>query len=365
MALTHSSVDFGATRSPFSLGIWNRTLCLGLSVVLAGCGLDPTTAGGPQGTPTPTQPKTTEPSDSSSTQAKTEATSTPSQNNTGSGPRLECVGLYPEGEPEEEGSSEELTIQGPGNLALQTGPGTQTLSTQSPSGTATTSSTTSTTTRTGGETGSSSTASGSSSTRSGSTSSDEGGTGTGSETGSGTETGSDTGTDSTGEGGCVHPACIGDESVSWQLHDHQPRSCGFGQDYGQDVYFGKTTMVVFLAGWCGFCLRQTVKLEKMRIEWEREGKDIHILIVNASSANNMEYRNDLVSRTSNPVFQDTSFADVWGAMRGVKDTFYIYDAKGILREYLLPGGDVNIDLSSPEGYDGVKKRAEMVLANQE
>lgn len=266
----------------------------------------------------------------------------------GSGPKADCIGVNPEADPEEGGFS---AYQDTGTTAETT--------TETTTGTATDSvSTSSDESSTDSSTDSTSTSSESTSSE---TATDSASTSTDSASGS-TDSGSED--SSTGEGGCVHPACIGDPSVSWQLHDHQPMSCGFGQDYGQDAYYGKTTMVVFLAGWCNFCLRQTVGLEKMRIQWAREGKDINILIVNAASANNIEYRSEIVNRTSNPVFQDTAFADVWGAMAGIKDTFYIYDAKGILREYLVPGGAVNIDLSDEQGYAEIKRRAESVLAGQ-
>lgn len=319
-----------------------------MGVSASACGLDPAPAQNPAASSTggPTSvasTSSTNAQDTSSDQSSSSSDSASASSN--SGPKADCIGVNPEGEPEDDGF-----------FAYQE----DTTSTTGESSSEASSSSDST-----GSAETSTADSSSSSTDTSSTDTESTDTSSSSESGTDSSTGtSSTGTSSTGEGGCLHPACVGDESVSWQLHDHQPRSCGFGQDYGQDAYYGKTTMVVFLAGWCNFCLRQTVGLEKLRIEWAREGKDISILIVNAASANNIEFRSEIVNRTSNPVFQDTTFADVWGAMAGAKDSFYIYDGKGILREYLPSDGKVNIDLSDAAAYADIKRRAESVLAAQ-
>lgn len=330
--MAHHQTTWGS-KSSFSLLVGG--VC---TVWLSACGLEPSPATFPGNTTGAIQSTAlTSGSGSTGTQEQGDATSPKSEGTESQTiePKADCVGLDPEADL--------------GGYARQdTTTGIETSSTASDSssskGTAEETGVTSLET-TSTETTSTSSDTASSSTDSGSTTQEDEGP-------------------STGEGGCVHPACIGDASVSWQLHDHQPLSCGFGQDYGQDVYYGKTTMVVLLAGWCDFCVRQTVGLEKLRLIWEQEGKDINILIINAASANSVEYRSRIVNSTSNPVFQDTTFSNVWGAMQGAKDAFFIYDGKGILRQLLLPQGNVNIDLSSEEGFAAVKQRAEMVLAEQ-
>lgn len=333
-------------KSWVSLGLAAKLSLFVVGTAVNGCALDPAPTQGPSAAQTgvATSPVTSSTggltNNATSGEAPNSITETVSDDSGSSGPKADCIGVNPEADPDALARS---AYQDTGTNSETSSDSTLSTSTDEAS------------------TGSSSDSSSTTSTDSQSTSTSS------QDSSSGTDSGTDSGDSgaSTGEGGCVHPACIGDASVSWQLHDHQPLSCGFGQDYGQDAYYGKTTMVVFLAGWCNFCLRQTVQLEKMRIQWAREGKDISILIINAASANNIEYRSAIVDRTSNPVFQDTSFSDVWGAMAGVKDTFYIYDAKGILREYLVPGGPVNIDLSAEQGYAEIKRRAESVLAAQE
>lgn len=72
----------------------------------------------------------------------------------------------------------------------------------------------------------------------------------------GTSTGTDTGTGTgTGTGpeipeGCTTPPnCVGMQSPAWELHDYQPNSCGFNQDYGINTFNKHVTMVVLLTGW--------------------------------------------------------------------------------------------------------------------
>lgn len=45
------------------------------------------------------------------------------------------------------------------------------------------------------------------------------------------------------------PACVGMDAPFWELHDYQPESCGYNQDYGMGAFNKHVTMVVFLTGW--------------------------------------------------------------------------------------------------------------------
>lgn len=67
-------------------------------------------------------------------------------------------------------------------------------------------------------------------------------------TGTGTDTG--TNTDPQLPDGCTTPPnCIGMYSPPWELHDYQPESCGYNQDYGINAFNKHVTMVVLLTGW--------------------------------------------------------------------------------------------------------------------
>lgn len=67
-------------------------------------------------------------------------------------------------------------------------------------------------------------------------------------TGTGTDTGTDTGPEIP-EGCTTPPNCVGMFSPPWELHDYQPESCGFNQDYGINAFNKHVTMVVLLTGW--------------------------------------------------------------------------------------------------------------------
>lgn len=92
----------------------------------------------------------------------------------------------------------------------------------------------------------------------------------------------------------------------------------------------------------------------MRLELAREGVQAQIVIVNDSRANNDEDRNQLISRTRLPLFQDTSYKSVWTALVAAKDDMMIYDRAGKLVQYIPHKGAVPSILSTPEGYAAVK-----------
>ena len=55
-----------------------------------------------------------------------------------------------------------------------------------------------------------------------------------------------------------------------------------------------------------------------------------------------------------PIFQDTDTVDAWGLHDGVKDDFYFYDAEGTLTNFISARGDLEINLSTEEGYQNIK-----------
>jgi thiol-disulfide isomerase/thioredoxin len=148
------------------------------------------------------------------------------------------------------------------------------------------------------------------------------------------------------------PTCEGAPWPRWRLADVQPQSCGYQATYGLDGFEGRPTVVVLLAGWCGFCQAQAVALQKMQLELEAEGKQIHFAVVNASNAE--QNQKELTDRCTFPIFQDTAEINAWGLHGGGKDDFYLYDSKGALRAFLPPDGATPTNLSTPVGYEALK-----------
>jgi thiol-disulfide isomerase/thioredoxin len=148
----------------------------------------------------------------------------------------------------------------------------------------------------------------------------------------------------------------------YALEDKQPLSCGFGATYGLPVFEGKVTVVVLLAGWCGFCQAQALKLEQMRIELAKETSDLQIVIVNKGDA--VEQVAELTRRTSVPVLQDLPAVDAWALHAGYKDDFYVYGRDARLADYLYFGGPRDINLSTEAGYATVKEAFRAVLAKR-
>ncbi len=148
------------------------------------------------------------------------------------------------------------------------------------------------------------------------------------------------------------PTCAGASWPRWRLPDVQPQSCGYEATYGLDGFEGQPTVVVLLAGWCGFCQAQAVALQKMQLELEAEGKKIHFAVVNASNA--VTNQQALIDRCTFPIFQDNDQINAWGLHGGAKDDFFLYDSKGKLVSYLPPTGSTPTNLSTPDGYAALK-----------
>ncbi len=163
-------------------------------------------------------------------------------------------------------------------------------------------------------------------------------------------------------GAPLDPRTLGAPMPRYALEDKQPLSCGFGATYGLPVFEGKVTVVVLLAGWCGFCQAQALKLEQMRIELAKETSDLQIVIVNKGDA--VEQVAELTRRTSVPVLQDLPAVDAWALHAGYKDDFYIYGRDARLADYLYFGGPRDINLSTEAGYATVKEAFRAVLAKR-
>ena len=148
------------------------------------------------------------------------------------------------------------------------------------------------------------------------------------------------------------PHIVGSAAPGYALTDIQPLSCGYKATYGLPVYRGKVTLAVLLAGWCGFCQAQSVKLEQMRVELERAGKDVGFVIVNKADA--ADHQGELTKRCSIPILQDLDTVQAWTLHHnGSKDDFFVYDRDGKLADYLPVGGARDTNLSG-DGYAVVK-----------
>jgi thiol-disulfide isomerase/thioredoxin len=165
-----------------------------------------------------------------------------------------------------------------------------------------------------------------------------------------------------GGGPPMDPRTVGAPMPRYALRDTQPLSCGFGATYGLPVFEGKVTAVVLLAGWCGFCQAQALKLEQLRIELAKESKDLQIVIVNKADA--VDQVAELTRRTSVPVLQDLPSVDAWNLHAGYKDDFYVYGRDGRLADFLYFGGPRDINLSTEAGYATVKEAFRAVLAKR-
>ena len=150
----------------------------------------------------------------------------------------------------------------------------------------------------------------------------------------------------------MDPKALGSAQPNWKLENRQPEDCGYGRTYGLDQFRDAPTMVVLLSAGCGFCQQQTVKLQEMKTELLAEGHAINFVIVNlASQSSVIENLTDICDF---PIFQDTDTVDAWGLHDGVKDDFYFYDAEGTLTNFISARGDLEINLSTEEGYQNIK-----------
>jgi hypothetical protein len=163
-------------------------------------------------------------------------------------------------------------------------------------------------------------------------------------------------------GAPLDPRSIGAPMPRYALKDMQPLSCGFGATYGLPVFDGKVTAVVLLAGWCGFCQAQALKLEQLRVELAKESPDFQLVLVNKGDA--IEQVTELTRRTSAPVLQDLTSVDAWNLHAGYKDDFFVYGRDGRLVDYLYFGGPRDINLSTDAGYATVKASFRAALAQR-
>ncbi len=90
----------------------------------------------------------------------------------------------------------------------------------------------------------------------------------------------------------------------------------------------------------------------MRLELKLAGYEVNFVAVNKNDAES--YQTKLTDRCKFTLLQDLTTVDVWSLQNGNKDDMYIYDTDGTLADYLPHGGERSTNLSSSDGYNGVK-----------
>ena len=89
----------------------------------------------------------------------------------------------------------------------------------------------------------------------------------------------------------------------------------------------------------------------MRNQLLAAGAEVNFVSINKGDAADKQYK--LIERCAFPLLQDLPEVDVWGLQGGGKDDFYIYDAQGKLVQHLSFQGDLDLNLSTAEGYDNL------------
>lgn len=174
---------------------------------------------------------------------------------------------------------------------------------------------------------------------------------------------------------CEGANCDGEPWPQWDLVDFQPNSPRFEESYALEHFLGKTTVVVLLAGWCGYCRSQALYLQAMHLELQNEGFDVNVVVINKANAASENHQSallyvlddenrvqidtngDPIYRCTFPLFQDTEETNAWELHNGKKDDFYIYDEEGVLRTYLpkSQSAQFSTNLSTDEGFGNVKR----------
>jgi hypothetical protein len=94
-------------------------------------------------------------------------------------------------------------------------------------------------------------------------------------------------------------------------------------------------------------------MERLRIELEVMGVPAHFVGVNVAYA--ATYQDNLVARCAFPLFQDTFGVNAPELLQVHKDDILIYDSEGNLAHFLPLGGEINVNMQTPEGYENVKE----------
>lgn len=90
----------------------------------------------------------------------------------------------------------------------------------------------------------------------------------------------------------------------------------------------------------------------MRIEFEIMGADVQFVTINQKGAEDTLEK--LLDKSSFALLQDQEDIDVWSLMQGGKDDFYVFNADGTLSQFLPVSGEIDVNLSTDEGYENLK-----------
>jgi hypothetical protein len=116
---------------------------------------------------------------------------------------------------------------------------------------------------------------------------------------------------------------------SWKAQDIQPKSPGYKKTYGLEAFACKRIAIVLVQGQCGSCRAQVEIMEKIRVQLEAKGKNDFVMIAaNRTGYTSASLQQDITSRCSFPVFQDTSSAQIWTKHGGKKNDAWVYDKDG-------------------------------------
>lgn len=94
-------------------------------------------------------------------------------------------------------------------------------------------------------------------------------------------------------------------------------------------------------------------MEVMRRDLETGGYSVNVVAINVIGAESTQ--SQLSTRASFDLLQDVTTVNAWELMGGGKDDFFIYREGGGLAPggFLSAFGEVNTDLSTPEGYRNI------------
>ena len=151
---------------------------------------------------------------------------------------------------------------------------------------------------------------------------------------------------------------IGSPTPTYIVQDLQPQSCSFEQYHGLEAFRGTPTMVVLLWAGCGFCQKQTEKLQQMHYELMGQGVTVNFVIINKQAEDPLVQM--LADRCNFPILQDEASVNAWGLHSGGKDDFYFYDSLGVLKHFIPSFGDIVLSSSEDppveptSGYSNIK-----------
>ena len=146
----------------------------------------------------------------------------------------------------------------------------------------------------------------------------------------------------------------------WELVDFQPKSPKYNQSTAWTIS-REASAVALLATRCPYCQKQVAKMEELKKDLEADHVQVNFVAVNIQSGEGDQH--EFTSRYSFLLFQDTKEIDAFKQHRGRKDDYFIYNERGELTDYFPYLGDRKSDLTSPEGWENIKKALLRAIQN--